>query len=45
VAQSGESGAMAGAHLELSQTSCEGFRKRLDRRRNDFMNCMKLLDQ
>jgi DNA-directed RNA polymerase specialized sigma24 family protein len=30
---------------ELSGISCEAFRKRLDRRRVDFRNCMQLIDQ
>jgi len=29
----------------LSGTSCEAFRKCLDRRRMDFVNCMRILDQ
>ena len=30
---------------KLSGISCEAFRKRLDRRRVDFKNCMRLIDQ
>jgi len=30
---------------KLSGISCDAFRKRLDRRRVDFKNCMRLLDQ
>ena len=30
---------------KLSGISCDTFRKRLDRRRVDFVNCMRLIDQ